>query len=96
MVKPLQYRCLHDFIECCHVDDHAGFAVDGAANEHLNDIVVPVAVGVVALAVGCSICLVRKRVGMEPVAGTEHVSAAEVGGLHQRSPRYSAKISGVS
>ena len=60
MVKALQYRCLHDFIECCQVDDHAGFAVDGAADKHLNDIVVPVAVWVVALAVGCSIFLIRR------------------------------------
>ena len=40
------------------------------------------AVRVVALAVGGTIRLVGKRARVKPVAGTEHVTAAEIGGLH--------------
>jgi hypothetical protein len=55
MVKPLKDRCFHHFIKSGHIDYHARVGCDGTANEHLNYIVVPVAVGVVAFAIDLAI-----------------------------------------
>ena len=65
-----------------------------AAGEHFNDIVVPVPVRVIALAISCAIFFLGERIGVQAVAGAHHVAAAEIS-LHA-SPRYSANISGVS
>ena len=95
MIEAVEDGCSHGFIERDQVDDHAGFLLDRTAHEDFQHIVVPVAVGVVALAVCGEVLACGEGFGVEAMAGLEHVAAAEVGVAHL-SPRYSAKISGVS
>ena len=57
-IKAVEQICLCECIELAEVADHAGNGVDGTADGDLDDVVVSVAVGVVALAVGGAVFFV--------------------------------------
>lgn len=87
---------MYNFIEVYQVDDHAGFGVDGAADEHFDGVIMAMTKPVVAFPVCRTVGFVAKGVGVQAVAGAEHVTPAEIGFGAHASPMYSAKISDVS
>jgi hypothetical protein len=81
-------------IERREIHHHSRFRIHGSRNQHFYDVIMAMAVRMIALAIGGAILLGSQCVGMQTMAGAEQVTAAKVR-VHA-SPRYSAKISGVS
>ena len=94
VVESIQYLRPHRSVELYQINNHSRLRVDRAAHQYFNEIVMSMAVLVVALSVGRAVCFCRERRRMQPVTGAEHVTAPKV--RFHASPLYSAKISGVS
>ena len=69
---------VHAFVQIDQVADHA-VLVYVAAKRDLQDVIVPVAVRVIALAVGGAVLGVRHVLAMQPVRGREPIAAGEMG-----------------
>ena len=78
-VKTVEQICLCECIELAEVADHAGDVVDGSGESDFDDVVMAVAVWVVAFAVGGAILVGGEGVGVQAVGGAEAVAAGEVG-----------------
>ena len=72
---------LHEAIQINQVADHARFRIDGPAYGHLQLIVVPVAVRVIALAIGFAVPLVGHVAGVQAMRCREQIPSGQVG-LH--------------
>ncbi len=70
-------------VEVCEVGDHAGGGIDRAAEGDFDDVVVAMAVRVIALAEGLAILFGGEAVGVEAVGGGEVIAAGEMGDGHQ-------------
>ena len=51
MIKSRQHFCLHHFIQRRHIQHHAGLRIDRSAHQHLNHVVVPMAMRIIALSI---------------------------------------------
>ncbi len=94
MVKTLENFASNRLIQCGHIHHHPRLPVHRAARQYLHNVIVPVAVGIVAFSICRPVLLGRERIALQPMAGAEHIPAAKIGS--HASPLYSAKISGVS
>ena len=94
MIEAVEDARPHQLIERGQIHHHAGLRVHRPPDQHLHHVVVPVTVGIVAFAIDGLVFFHWKRISVQPVAGAHQVAAAKVGS--HSSPRYSAKISGVS
>src|ERR1035437_3071086 len=94
MIETIRHSVSHHFIEHCQIHDHAGFPIYRSTHEHLNNIVVSMAMGVVAFSIRGLILLRREGACVQPMARTEHIAAAKISS--HACPLYSAKISGVA
>jgi hypothetical protein len=79
VIEAIEDFFAHTIIELNQIADHAGFGIDGSNYDHLDDVIVAVAMRVIALSVDGSILRFAELVGMQTVRSTERVAASEVG-----------------
>ena len=90
LVQILMIETIEDFagddgVESCEVADHSSGGGNGTADRNFKKIVVSVAVGIVALAVGVAIGLRAERGIVQAMRGAKEIAAGEMY-LHRYSP----------
>ena len=96
-IEPVEQVCSRERIQIAQVADHSGFRVDGAAERDLDDVVVPVPVRIVALAVDGAIVVRGEGVRVQPVRRAEVIAAREVrpgSGCGRRMARLAGRAHG--
>ena len=78
MTKALKDFAMDETIQIDQIAYHSGVRIDGAADRHFDVVVVPVAVRIVALAIGLAIPVVGHAVAVQAVGGREQVAAREI------------------
>ena len=85
MIEPVEDFAGDEGIERAEIADHSGLRGDGATDGDFEKIIVSVAVGIVALAVGVAIGLRAERGIVQAMRGAKEIAAGEVD-LHRYSP----------
>ena len=76
-IKAVEEICLRECIEFAEVANHASDRIDGAGDGDLDDVVMSVAVGIVALAVGGAVLFVGVGRRVEAVRRAEVIAAGK-------------------
>src|ERR1700676_5181870 len=84
VIEILDHLCRHQPVQGWQVYNLSRYWIERSRDAHLQHVVVPVAVGVIAFAVERVILAGGKSVRMEPVRGREFVPASDV--RHPMSP----------
>src|SRR6267378_4225068 len=79
VVEPFDDCAIYKRIEISKVANHASFRVDRADDGDLNEIVVPVSVNIVALAVSLDVSLRRHCAAMQTVRSRKPITSGQMG-----------------
>ncbi len=78
VIEPIQHSRPHRSSSATRFNHHSRFIGNRAAHQHLNKIIMPMAVRVVALSVRRLFSSAVSAGAMQPVAGAEHVTPAKI------------------